>query len=175
MTPATDPATPDLNIPNAIEEPTAVSARSADTQRRARPGRAAGGGAASRREITAPADPPPGKLLSLKPDGHGPLRERGQRLWDAHHEQIDGQRGLVLLEEACRIADRLDQLDRLLRGDAELWIHLTLDRSGEVYEIRVDSALTEARQQAAVLRQLIASLPLKGPEAGDGDDWLDEV
>lgn len=100
---------------------------------------------------------------------------RGQRLWDAHHEQIDGQRGLVLLEEACRIADRLDKLDGLLRGDADVWARLVHDLRTEDYELRIDGALIEARQQANVLRQLIAALPLR-EAAGDGDDgegWVD--
>jgi hypothetical protein len=37
---------------------------------------------------------------------------------------VDGQRGLVLLEEACRIADRLDRLDALLVGDTDVWFRL---------------------------------------------------
>ena len=43
---------------------------------------------------------------------------RGQRIWNAHHDEVIGERGLALLEEACRIADRLDKLDALLQGDA---------------------------------------------------------
>ena len=40
-------------------------------------------------------------------------------MWDAHRDQVEGERGLVMLEEACRIADRLDRLDALLRGDPD--------------------------------------------------------
>lgn len=105
------------------------------------------------------------------------LGVRGQRLWDAYAEQVDGERGLVLLEEAARIADRLDRLDALLTGDDEVWARLVHDLRTDSYELRIDSALIEARQQASVLRQVLASLPLL-KEPGDtdaGDAWLDEV
>lgn len=103
------------------------------------------------------------------------FRDRGLRLWSAYEHLVDGERGLVLLEEACRIADRLDQLDALLRGDAEVWCRLVFDDRYQEYELRIDSSLMEARQQANTLRQLVASLPLK-EAGGDGDDdgWLDD-
>lgn len=102
---------------------------------------------------------------------------RGQRLWDAHREDVEGERGLVLLEEACRIADRLDALDGLLRGGAEVWCRIVEDfRSGAI-ELRIDGALVEARQQANVLRQIVAALPLKeAAGAGDEDEgWIDNL
>ena len=103
------------------------------------------------------------------------FRARGQRLWDAHRDQVEGERGLVLLEEACRIADRLDQLDRILKGDVDVWCSLADARDGTI-EVRVDGALIEARQQANVLRQLVAALPLRGGDDGNGDEgWLDEL
>ena len=104
------------------------------------------------------------------------LGPRGRRLWDAYASAADGQRGLVLLEEACRIADRLDRLDALLVGDTDVWFRLIHNTRTEDYEIKVDAALVEARQQASVLRQLIASLPIS-KESGDGDpdSWLDDL
>lgn len=101
---------------------------------------------------------------------------RGDRLWAAHYDEVVGERGLVLLEEACRIADRLDKLDACLKGDAAVW-SLVLNDRDEVLEVRVDAALVEARQQANVLRQLIVALPLR-EKADDGDDaggWVDAV
>ena len=69
-------------------------------------------------------------------------RTRGQRLHDditEAHDLDPAQR--ILLEEACRIADRLDSLDaRIASGD--------------------DAALTEARQQQNVMKQLLVSLRL---------------
>ena len=89
------------------------------------------------------------------------LGRRGRRLW----EQVtaDGPElrptERVLLEEACRIADRLDKLDRLLSGDAGDWLALAEDRGDpERLVIVVDRALSEARQQAAVLKQVLAEL-----------------
>lgn len=98
-------------------------------------------------------------------------------MWSAYEMLVDGERGLVLLEEAARIADRLDKLDALLRGDADVWARLVHDVRTKDYELRIDSALIEARQQASVLRQLIAGLPLKGMPANDADSdaWVDDL
>jgi hypothetical protein len=109
------------------------------------------------------------------PGGHG---VRGRRLWEAHREQVEGERGLVMLEEAARIADRLDKLALLLSGDEEVWAYLVHDVRTEDYELRIDSALIEARQQANVLRQLVAGLPLKESDDSDADDpdaWVTDV
>jgi hypothetical protein len=95
-------------------------------------------------------------------------------LWSALCEQVDGDRGLVLLEESCRIADRLDRLDALLIGDREAWARVVSDRGGDC-ELVIDSALSEARQQATTLQRLLASLPMKESGDGDLDSWLDEL
>src|SRR5689334_13168041 len=74
---------------------------------------------------------------------------------------------LVLLEEACRITDRLDRLDKVLTGEAEDWLDLRQRKgSPEVLEIVVDSALSEARQQANVLKQLVAALRIPDEATG---------
>lgn len=78
--------------------------------------------------------------MALKaPEG---LAVRGRRVWDAvasEHELDIVQQ--VTLEEACRAADRLDSLDaRVREGD--------------------DGALSEARQQQNVMKQLFAALRL---------------
>ena len=110
----------------------------------------------------------------MTPSKRRKFAARGQRMWDGYREVVDGERGLVLLEEACRIADRLDKLDELLQGDADVWCRLVHDTRTEDYELRIDSALIEARQQANTLRQLIAALPLKEPDDGDDDEdaWV---
>lgn len=112
---------------------------------------------------------------SRKAPASGPvLGMKGRRLWSAYELLVDGVRGLVLLEEACRISDRLDKLDLLLRGDVDTWATLVHDVRTENYELKIDAALIEARQQASVLRQLMAALPLKGAAADDdADAWLD--
>lgn len=102
------------------------------------------------------------------------LGPRGRRLWSAMCEQVDGERGLLLLEEACRTADRLDRLDALLVGDQESWARVDRQRDG-TFELVIDSALTEARQQALALRQLLTSIPVKESGDDDPDSWLDEL
>ena len=94
------------------------------------------------------------------------LGARGRRLWreitEAH--ELDPMQ-VVLLEEACRCADRLDKLEEKLSGREDAWAHLLsrMDLGGEdeqVIELRIDSALSEARQQQNVFKQLLASLRL---------------
>lgn len=100
------------------------------------------------------------------------LGARGRRLWKEiteAHELDPMQR--VLLEEACRCADRLDKLEEKLSGREDAWAHLVsrVDLGGEderVIELRIDGALSEARQQQNVFKQLLASLRL--PDAATG-------
>jgi hypothetical protein len=90
---------------------------------------------------------------------------------------VDGEAGLVLLEEACRTADRLDKLDGLLAGSRADWVSLRSRRGrDDAVEVVVDAALVEARQQANVLRQLLAALQVKGAgPADESEAWLDGV
>lgn len=63
----------------------------------------------------------------------------------------------ILIVEAARIADRLEKLDALLSGEQTLWARLRDNREGDIY-IQVDNALSEARQQATVLKHLLAEI-----------------
>lgn len=74
--------------------------------------------------------------------------KRGARLWAQITEAHDlDPAQMVLLEEACRCADRLDVLDgRIAGGD--------------------DAAMAEARQQQNVMKQLLVALRL--PDAATG-------
>lgn len=97
------------------------------------------------------------------------LGNRGRRLWreitEAH--ELDPMQ-VVLLEEACRCADRLDKLEEKLSGREDAWAHLKTRASEMVaedarevqIELVIDSALSEARQQQNVFKQLLASLRL---------------
>lgn len=108
-------------------------------------------------------DPPPG------------LRERGRWLW---RQMIPGQSWgpaqRVMIEEACRLADRMDQLDRLLRGDIDVWARLLVDEDTGTAALVVDRALGEARMHATAYKQILAELRqgAKGgtakPAASDG-------
>jgi hypothetical protein len=81
------------------------------------------------------------------------LGERGAELWK---EAVETWRlspaHLVLLEEACRITDRLDVLNAIiLRGSAQVNTN-----EGELPDIQ--GVLAETRQQAGALRMLIAEI-----------------
>ncbi len=91
------------------------------------------------------------------------LRTGGCALWKA----IDGDHDLdppqlVQLVEACRAKDRLDQLDEVLRGDSDTWMRLAADLNadGQVYELRMTQALTQANATANLMKQLLAALRL---------------
>lgn len=99
------------------------------------------------------------------------LGVKGRKLWreiTGGHELPPAE--LVLLEESCRIADRLDQLDAMLRDPQQRWLKPRVFSSDDGSEVTVivtiDSALSEARQQANVLKQLLVSLRL--PDAATG-------
>lgn len=101
----------------------------------------------------------------LAPSGLG---ARGRRLWREMHDLTAfNPAERVLLEEACRIADRLDRLDRLLTGSAQDWVRLVESKGDpERQEVVIDNALSEARQQANVLKQLVAALRLPDEQSG---------
>lgn len=88
---------------------------------------------------------------------------RGVTLWRGMNGDAMPPAQRVLLEEACRIADRLDQLDALLSGDARSWVSLVEDRGDpERQVVVIDRPLAEARQQATALKQLIAEIRAAG-------------
>lgn len=115
----------------------------------------------------------PEGVSALSEDLDADERTTGDRLRESLARDGDPYELTVLITEACRIANRLDQLDRLLSGDAELWLHLVESR-GDV-EVRVDNALPEARQQANVLRQLLAEIKRRRGDGGSGADEYDPL
>ena len=84
----------------------------------------------------------------------------GQRLWDAITEQheLDAQQE-VQLTEACRMKDRLDKLDELLRGDVGAWATIE-DYDGKPSVLVISSALDKANTTANVMKQLLAAMRL---------------
>lgn len=97
------------------------------------------------------------------------LATRGKRLWreitEAH--DLDSVQ-VVMLEECCRSADRLDELDSIIqgRGVLELMRFRCKDAFSDEFdrnlsvEVKFDNVLGEARQQQNVLKQLLVSLRL---------------
>ena len=95
------------------------------------------------------------------------LAARGRQMWrdlTALTEFDPAQ--LVLLEEACRIADRLDKLDALLTGEESTWLRFRPNQEGDEVTVVIDSALSEARQQANVLKQIVTALRIPDAETG---------
>ena len=92
---------------------------------------------------------------ALRPDGLGP---RAAALWDGMTAAGQPPWRAVLLGEACRLTERLDRLAALLNGDAYSWLRLELDELDEVYDLRVDAAVAEARQTTGALRLVLALL-----------------
>ncbi|MGH3096954.1 MAG: hypothetical protein ACRDMV_13265 [Streptosporangiales bacterium] len=85
------------------------------------------------------------------------LGRSGAELWDRiMADQTPGPVQAVLLLEACRITDRLDALDRQLRG--EDWLRFRHDGSGVEVTVYVDKVLAEAREQAVALKTILAEL-----------------
>lgn len=75
---------------------------------------------------------------------------------------------LVQLTEACRAKDRLDKLDQILRADVDTWATLVVDvnSDGQVFEIRMTAALTQANATANMMKQLLAALRLPDQATG---------
>lgn len=121
------------------------------------------------------------------PQARGP---RAQALWESQHD-LHEVAGLILLEEACRMVDRLDALHAVIAGDAETWASIVENRDLSfssdnsrtvVYELHIDAAAGEARALAGALRALLTTLKAMPkrqtdePETPDGvDDTEDEV
>lgn len=87
------------------------------------------------------------------------LGSRGRRLYEQvieEHEQL-GPRQRIVLEEAARVSDRLNTLDRVLRGDVDVWLHIQVPDFGPAVLV-VDKVLAEARQQQMALARLMTEL-----------------
>ncbi|MEH0442458.1 MULTISPECIES: hypothetical protein [unclassified Streptomyces] len=81
------------------------------------------------------------------------LGKRGRRLWTAATKEWQlNPAHLVLLEEACRISDRLDVLDAIIRGFEGL------SGEDEAGSADITGLLAESRQQATALRGLVAEI-----------------
>jgi hypothetical protein len=89
------------------------------------------------------------------------LDERGRRLWDSmltqHPAMTEAEREVAL--EACRVADRLERLDRICRVVEPV---IETDKGGLI----THPAFAESRQQQNLLKQLVAALRLPEPASG---------
>jgi len=74
----------------------------------------------------------------------------------------------VLALEACRAADRLDELDRVIAGKGVLNLMRfrgVVDGDEPVVVVKFDGVLGEARQQQNALRQMLITLGVGAPVA----------
>jgi hypothetical protein len=105
------------------------------------------------------------------------LRPGGKALWvglaiDAMPEHL-----VALLTEACRVRDRLDQLDEVIAGKGVLQLMHFRSMVNEFYDedprhiiLTVDAVMQHAATQAGVLKNLLAVIPTPAskPAAGTG-------
>jgi hypothetical protein len=84
----------------------------------------------------------------------------GERLVEELTQPDDPFALTVLIVEAGRIATRLEKLDAILSGEQTLWMRLRGGRDGDLY-LSIDGALSEARQQAGVLKNLLVAIERK--------------
>ncbi|MEV0726016.1 hypothetical protein AB0I37_24960 [Micromonospora purpureochromogenes] len=102
---------------------------------------------------------------------------RGARIWrEEGGAALTGARR-ALLEEACRLADRLDRLDAILAGDRGEWMRFQVSEDGADVTVTLDKALAEARQQAVALKQLVGELRQGGAvdKPATGGSVLDQL
>lgn len=89
-------------------------------------------------------------------------------MWKDLHElaEMNGAEEAVA-EEACRIKDRLDQLDVILTDPEASWLRFRMNDEATEVTVSIDSVLSESRQQANVFKQLIAALRLPDDKSGE--------
>jgi len=97
-------------------------------------------------------------------------------LWDELTASAPAPAARVLIEEACRIADRLDRLDRILTGSDAEWMRFQVADDGDVTVI-IGAPLAEARQQATALKAILAELrqSTAAPATAEEGSILDQL
>ncbi|WP_337830577.1 hypothetical protein [Pseudonocardia sp. TMWB2A] len=98
----------------------------------------------------------------VAPGARGP---RARALWDDMHAGL-GPAHRILLDEACRLVDRLDRIDAVL-NDRD-WFRLRVSEHDDVARVTVDSALAEARQTVTTLKGVVTELRNAAPKAVTG-------
>lgn len=98
------------------------------------------------------------------------LATRGKRTWKAMATEGMAPEQRLLLEEACRMADRLDELDRIIQGKGvlelmrfRLQVEDVIEDPQATVTVSFDSVLSEARQQQNVFKQLLVTLRALAP------------
>ena len=108
---------------------------------------------------------------TLRPRDMG---EAGETVWEALTAGHRTVAELALIAEAARVTDRLRKLDDAIAGNDDRWATLVAARdNGDELIIRIDGALQEARQQAVVLKQILAQIEIEPAEKEASPDDID--
>jgi hypothetical protein len=73
---------------------------------------------------------------------------------------------VVLLEEACRMADRLDRMDAMLEDPARAWLRFDVSEDGAEITVTIDRLEGETRMLATAFKQVVAELRQAQEESG---------
>lgn len=111
------------------------------------------------------------------------LGPRALALYDEYGEAVAGlPLHRVLLDEVCRMADRLDRMQSILKGDRQAWLHFLHDALESVgddwpddvpeVKVNISAIAVEARQTAIAIKQLVGEIrqATGKKQAGAGQD-----
>ena len=99
--------------------------------------------------------------------------KRGRALWSELVTESTPESVKVLVEEACRTADRLDRLHWACKreGIIEIVEREDVTCEGASFSIEIGNAMSEARQQGQALKNLLVEIDKRRDVAeGAGDD-----
>ena len=107
-------------------------------------------------------------MVESPPNPHK-LEPRGLELFgELTGAKTPSRAELIIIVEACRLADRLERLNDLIIGDEDAWFRIKLPRTDEgVVELLINDPMKEARMHAAALPALLAKLE---PAVSDPDE-----
>ncbi len=96
-------------------------------------------------------------MVATIPENPHNLGERGLDLYESVATGKTLTRPEVVnLVEACRLADRLEKFDGLIRGDSAEWFEFEQSLDGRVVTVQVADVVRQARMHAATLKALLA-------------------
>jgi hypothetical protein len=102
------------------------------------------------------------------------LGARGETLWDNVTAATDfDAAGYALLEDACRTADIIDNLEYMLRADEGDWLRViekSVDADQRLLVLNIAPLLGEIRQQRLAMRQLMSQLGIAKAGAEEDDE-----
>ena len=104
------------------------------------------------------------------------LGPRGKRLFESMKDTVTDPVQRELLVEACRLVDQLEQMDKMLRGDATSWSVIKMPRGGGNLYLEIDQLVDKRRQAQATLKQITTALTVAGEGVhSSSEDTADEL